>query len=134
VQQLHATEHLGREEAESVGVKQLEFLEVLEEFSILLVLGHDEEFGVVLEGLTQLHDLGLEAELFEDGLFTDAVADLPLERNVVLDQHLHGLDLGVQLALDQPHLPEGACTDQFECFEVALAYLGGLGIVGFLFD
>jgi len=132
VQQLHATEHLGRKEAESVGVKQLEFLEVLEEFSILLVLGHDEEFGVVLEGLAQLHDLGLEAELFEDGLFADAVADLPLERNVVLDQHLHGLDLGVQLALNQPYLPEGACADQFEGFEVALAYLGGFGAVGFL--
>lgn len=106
VQLFHAHDDLAREELEHIRLEVLQFLQVLEQFTIFILLSHEEEFGVVLEAELELRDEGFEPELLEDLLLVDAVHDLPLEREVVLDEHLERVDLRVQFAFHQLHPPE----------------------------
>jgi len=104
VQLLDADDDFWTLENEHVRFEELEFLEVLEEFSVFLVVSDEEEFSVVLETEAQLGYERFLPELLENQLFVDWVLDLAFECEVVFVQHFQCLDFGVQFAFDQLHL------------------------------
>ncbi len=80
---------------------------------------HDHvEFLLGLEGAVKLDDVRVVVHVFQNLSLGLGVQDLLLFLDVVLDEHLDGVETLGGLLLDQVHLPEGPLADQVENGEV----------------
>ena len=93
-------------------------LQVPEELSARLEIGHEEEFLVGLEAKFETDQEGTFERRLEDLALADGVRDLFLGYDFLLREHLHGID---SLRVPFSHLEdtaEGALADKLEDLKV----------------
>lgn len=102
--------------------------DVEEQFAPLHEVHDHVEFPLGLEGAVQLDDVGVVVHVFQDLSLGLGVQDLLLLLDVVLDEHLDGVEGLVGLLLHQVDLPEGPLADQVQNVEVLHTVLDQVGL------